>query len=192
MIHRIIRFIHLAPMVLLAGCQGVMPINARSSTDAMTLRDQGYALLYSVLSDESKVDKVLLVKNPNPQVAELLKAIARFADDGKSKLEAMSKEDPTFNLGNDGLPEMETRTRDAISSATSRQILFSGGAEFEFNILLAQHQALNYITHLAGTLSDEASRDDRKQYFSQLAEQANVLHARVMDQLKTPYVGQSK
>jgi len=98
------------------------------------------------------VDRVLIIKSPVPQVAELIKAIGRFARDAKSTFRALAKEDPSIVLDNQGFPETETKTRTAISSDISKQILFRRGKELEFRLLLTQHEALIYITHLVGTL----------------------------------------
>jgi len=158
----------------------------------MMARDQGYGLLYSTISEECDIDKVLIIKSPSPQVAELVKAIGQFARDAKSTLENLAKEDPAIALDAQGLPEVETQTREAIGSTTSRQILFHGGKDLEFRLLLTQHEALNYITHLAGALSGQDPRDNRKRYLAQLARQSDALHERVLAQLKAPYIGQGK
>jgi hypothetical protein len=81
---------------------------------------------------------------------------------------------------------VEADTLASISSATSKQILFHSGKEFEFRILLTQHEALNHITHLSGTLADQDPRDNRKQFLARLARQSAALHEPVLAQLKTP------
>lgn len=183
----------LTPSMLLAACQCFMHCGSNKPAGSADLvRNQGYALLYSTINDESQVDQVLIIKDPNPQVTELIKAIGQFSSDAKNKLQAFAKEDPTLGLDNQGLPEVETKTRSAISSATSKQIVFSGGKEFEFRILLTQHEALNYITHLAATISKQETLEARKRYLAHLAEESSALHERVIAQLQAPYVGQPK
>ena len=190
MIHRSMLIVLLAPALFLGACQsGASTVHPGAA--AMT-RDQGYALLYSTISEECDVDKVLIVKSPAPKVAELIKTIGQFARDTKRTLEGLAKEDPAIALTDQGLPKVETETRGAISSATSRQILFHGGKELEFRLLLTQHEALNYITHLAAAVADQDTRDNRKRYLAQLSKQSDALHEQVLTQLKTPYVGPSK
>jgi hypothetical protein len=174
------------------GCEGFMRGNSKNlpGSAEMVALDHGYSLLYSTLADESKVDQVLMIKNPDPQVDELIKAIGQFSRDAKDRLQAFAQEDPTLSFNNQGLPKVEIVTRTAISSATSKQIVFSGGKEFEFRILLTQHEALNYITHLADSLSKQETVQARKSYLAQLAEESNALHERVVAQLQAPYVGQ--
>ncbi len=161
-----------------------------SALDA-TLR-QGYSLLYATLKDESQVDKVLILKDPNPQVESLLKEIAKLTSDGQAALDGFAKVDATLDLKRQDLPELESTTRALISSATSKQVLFSGGREFEFTILLTQHQALNYITHLATAISDRETLAHRKKAMQKLSADADALHTRVITLMKTPYVGAAK
>lgn len=193
MLYRAIFVVLLFPALLLGSCQssGRSKSTDRAESDSTT-RDQGYALLYSTISEECGVDNVLMIKSPAAPVGDLLKAIGQFSRDAKSTLESLAKEDPAIALNNQGLPEVESKTRDAISSATSRQIIFHGGKDFEFRILLTQHEALNYITHLAASLADQDPRDNRKRYLAQLSKKSGALHEQVLTLLKTPYVGAAK
>jgi hypothetical protein len=152
----------------------------------------GYAILYTTLEDEARLDKILILKRPSPQVADLIKAIAQFARDSKKSLDALAKETPAIDLQDQGLPEAETKTRESISSATSKQLLGNSGGELEFRLLLTQHEALNYITNLATVLGKEESREDRKQILAQIARGSAALHEQVLAQAKTPYVGRAK
>ena len=190
--YRVMMILMLSCTVSLGGCQSFGFSDPPPAAPAAIALNQGYALLYSTLSDDSQVDKVLMIKDSNKQVAELIKAIAHFTLEAKNQLDAFAKADTNLRLKHDGLPELETKTRKAISSATAKQILFSNGKNFDFNILMTQHQALNYINHLAATLSKQESDKVRKPYLEKLAEEATVLHDRVIAQLQTPYVGEPK
>lgn len=193
MFHRCILIALMAPVLLVGGCKSCLLCGSSPSDgEIATARNQGYALLYSTIDDESKVDKVLMIKGPSPQVTDLIKAIAQFSRETRDGLDAFAKTDSTLGLQNDGLPAVETATRDAISGATAKQIVFSGGREFEFNILMTQHEALNYITHLAGALGEQETDATRKQYLSKVTKDSIALHERVIVQLKSPYVGPAK
>lgn len=183
----------LACVLFLPACQCIWQSDANTleSTDALVI-NHGYALLYATLNDESGVDRILIIKSATPEVAQLLKEIALFSSVTKKRLEGFAGEDPAIVLDSQGLPRMEINTRDAISDATSKQIVASSGRDFEFRILLTQHDALNYITHLAQTLSKHDTLDSRKQYLAQIAKASNALHEKVIAQLKTPYMGQPK
>lgn len=177
----------LTSAMLLTGCQGAMQRGSLepSGSPAIALA-HGYGLLYSTIDDESRVDQVLVLKSPEPPVAELLKAIGEFSRSAKVGLEEFARQDIAIALDDSGLPEVEVRTRASISGDTSKQIIFSSGKSFEFQILLTQHQALNYISHLAGTLREQDTVEARKEYFALLAKDANDLHDRVIALLATP------
>jgi hypothetical protein len=164
-----------------------------TATDTATLdRNHGYALLYGTISDESDVDKVLIIKNPSTPVKDVIKAIGEFARTSKTGIENLAKEDPPIALEDAGLPIAETKTREAISKATSSQIILHGSKELEFRLLLTQHEALNYINHLAKTTADLEPRENRKTFLTGVAKDAASLHERVLTLMKTPYVGAPK
>lgn len=191
--HRSLTIHVLASALFLTACQtSVHPNTGRAAESATTARDAGYALLYSTIGQECDVDKVLIIKSPAPAVSDLVKAIGQFARDAKATMENLSREDRPITLDNQGLPEVETTTREAIGSTTSRQILFHGGKDLEFRLLLTQHEALNYITHLAASVADHEPRDNRRRYLGQLSTQSDALHERVLSLLKTPYIGQAQ
>jgi hypothetical protein len=190
--YRVLTILFLICTLILVGCQGFNHCDNPPAAPAAMALNQGYALLYATLSDDSQVDKVLMIKNSSKQIVELIKSIARFTLEAKDQLDAFAKADTNLSFKHDGLPELETKTRNAISSATAKQILFSNGKHFDFNILMTQHQALNYINNLSATLSKQEPDKVRKQYLEKLAEDSMVLHDRVIDQLQTPYVGVSK
>lgn len=177
----------------LSGCQTTKPNSATEGMDgAIVTRNQGYALLYSTVDDESQVDKAMFLKKPSAEVVELIKAIAECCKNAVKRLEIYARDDPALDLKNQGLPEIETKTRSAISSATGKQILFSGGKELEFNLLMTQHEALNYIAILAETLAEEECDDVRKHFLAQLSKDAAALRERVDALLKAEHVGPGK
>lgn len=193
MMRRLIALTVLAPVLFLAACQSPAQSGpAKRATDREIALDQGYALLYATLSDESQVDKLLIIKDPGDPVAELIKAISRFTGEAKSKIDAFAKVQPMLALTDQGLPVTETNTRKAIGDATAKGLLFSGDRTFEFRALLSQHQALSYITHLAETLADQEPVEDRRRFLEKLAKDADALHDRVIALLETPYVGRGK
>jgi hypothetical protein len=186
----------LLPILLLAACAGTRTDTAAptaSTTDAATLdRNHGYALLYSTISDECAVDRVLIIKRPAAPVADAIKRIGEFSRTTKTALENLAKEDPPIALQDPGLPAAESRTREAIDSATSKQIIFHGGKDLEFRLLLTQHEALNYIHYLATTLETMEPRDNRKRHLAQIAKESETLHDQVLALMKTPYTGATK
>jgi len=169
---------------MLAGCQSARP-RPVAGDGAATDLDQGYALLYSTLKDESQLDKALILKNPGDEVENLVKSIAQFAAESRSRLDAFAREDATLNLTFDGLPVLETETRNAISSATAKALLLSGGDEFAHHIMLTQYEALKYIRHLAGELADRETVEARKRFLERVADDAETRHELIVDWLRT-------
>lgn len=189
----------LASLALLAGCHTAPKGTASSdvgrdgpgkaATPAARSLAQGYALLYSTIAQDADVDKALMLKGPDARVVEVVKAISQFCAQAKSRLEAFAQEDPALNLKNDGLPALEVKTRDAIGSTTTKQILFGTGKEFEFRLLMTQHEALNYVTHLAGVLAKEEANPARRAYLNEIATNSATLHGKVIELMKGAYVG---
>ena len=177
----------------LAGCNsgGSAGSHDMPETAALT-HDHGFALLYATIKDEADVDKVLAIKSPSAPVKDVIKAIGEFSRNTKSAIENLAKETPPLALKDQGLPDAETKARAAISSATSKQIIFHGGKELEFRLLLTQHEALNYITYLAQTLAEAEPTGNRKQFLTNVAKQATTLHDQVLALLKAPYTGSPK
>jgi hypothetical protein len=193
MIHRFGFVAIIATIGIMTGCDGSARADrALGEESAMVTLNHGYALLYATISDDADVDKVLIIKSPSMETKEIIKAIGELCRSAKGMLETLAKETPALVFADQGLPQSEMRTRKAISSATSKQILFSGGKELEFRLLLTQHEALNYITHLAGELRDQEPRDSRKRYLAKLAKDAAALHDRVLAALSGPYVDRPK
>ncbi|MCX5659833.1 MAG: hypothetical protein NTW19_08940 [Planctomycetota bacterium] len=183
----------LLPLLLLVGCHAGPQSSAALGTGATSPSlSQGYALLYSTAGQDADVDKVLMLKSPEPRVAELVKSIAQFCGQVKAKLDGFAKEDASLDLKAEGLPALEVQTRDAIGSTTSKQILFGTGKEFEFRLLMTQHEALNYITHLLRVLAKAEANEARKMYLNQAAQTSAALHEKVLELMKGPYVGAGK
>jgi hypothetical protein len=174
----------------LAGCQGIVAhdgqVNADTPSVPVTI-NQGYALLQIVLSKESQVDKILFLKGPSEPIALVLKDIAKLTQDAKQKVDEFAKE-AGMDLEANGMPKTEVMTRDAIGSTTTKRVLFSTDKNFEFQILLAQHQAMDYISHMATTLADQDTNEARKKYMAQLADDAKALHQRVIKIMQDAYV----
>ncbi len=181
----------MAVALLMVACQGIDAAGNGENTPGQTenlIVNHGYALIYDTINQESQVDKILILKGPSEDVSNVLKAIAKLSRDAKTKIDGFAKADAALRLNQDGIPKAESLTRKAISSDTTKRILFSSDKAFEFNILLAQHQALDYISHLAHMLSEQDTDETRKQYMSELAADTKALHERVLKQMRDAYV----
>lgn len=173
----------------LASCQSSPPAAATPPTEQTEVaRNYGYALLYSTLKDETKVADVLKIKSPRKDVANILTEISSFAKESVQELERFAASDPTLGFDKDGLPVMETRTRRAIADTTTAEIVLSGGAKFEFTMLLSQQKALSYISHLAGVLEANTTIRNRKVGLRKIKDGATELNKMIVEIMRQPYM----
>src|SRR5215510_3504210 len=77
------------------------PANA---DDRLRARNEGYSLLYKLVSDESGVSKLLIVKHPDDAVATEIKAISKYFAEQKETLDSFQKRDPQLDYTLQSLP----------------------------------------------------------------------------------------
>lgn len=148
------------------------------------VRNEGYSLLYKLMSQESDVAKVLIIKHTSKPIGELIREIDQMADDAKKQLDQFHAQDSHLSFEMPNLPQLEVKTREAIEKTETKQLLFSSGPVFEQRLLLSQAQALNYAAHLAKMLQEQEAHAQRKQFLSELSPRCTALHDRVLDLLK--------
>ena len=184
------------PLLLaLCGCASLHEASSRSSAQAddqgswnSPLQNaRGYALLFELLGDEKNVSKLLIIKRERPELRELIRDIAQRCGTAHEELERFAKADPGLNLKTNGLPAVEIGTRDAIGKTKAKQLLAESGKEFELRLLIAQHEALTYGSHLAGTIAKGESNARRAEFFRRLSSDLEVLENRVTSMLLANY-----
>ena len=183
------------PLFLLCGCASLhetssvtpSPPNARGSSNSPLQITYGYALLFELLGDEKNVSKLLIIKRERPELRDLIRDIAQRCGTGHEELERFAKADPTLNLKTNGLPAVERGTRDAIGKTKAKQLLTESGKEFELRLLIAQHEALTYGSHLAATIAKTEANAQRGQFLRRLSSDLEVLENRVMSMLMANY-----
>jgi hypothetical protein len=180
-----LRALCLTLVVIMTGCATQEPKtkpNVLTGVDQrLGARNQAYSLLYGLLSDESDVSKLLLIKKESPDVGGLLKDISRAAGDAVKQIEAFSKADTRLHLNINGLPVAETETRDLISKTRAKELLAKSGEKFELRVLLTQAEALSYGSHLAVVAQAHESDPQRKKFLSDVSVQLQNLHQRLID-----------
>lgn len=145
-------------------------------------------MLYATLRDNSQVDLALLMKRTAPEVEAVIKSIAKTCHHAKQQLDSFAQIDPSVNLEDTHLPTPEIDTRDSISSATAKNILFNTGRDFELALLLTQYESLKYLAHMADILAEEETRPARRRFLAKLAEDCRSLHEKVVALIEAPYV----
>lgn len=167
----------------LSACRTAAPYAAQPPADDEGVElNHGYALLYATIESETDVAQVMMIKNPRPEVADLLRNITEFAKAARDRLRALAADDPALGFDQHGLPHAEARTRDLITQSTSQRVMMSAGRRFEYTILLTQREALTYIVHLAETLREMDEDERRRAWLETLRSEAILLYQRT-DQL---------
>ena len=171
-------------MLAVTGCSTVQKILPTTAWRQARVRNEGYGLLYKLLSQESDAAKILIIKHADPPVADIIKEIANASDQARKELELFHEKDRHLSFEVTNLPEIEQKTRAAIESTVTKQLLFSSGKTFEVRFLLTQAEAMNYAAHLAQVLHEQEDNVNRKSFLATLSERCTTLHDRVMELLK--------
>ncbi|MGD0651736.1 MAG: hypothetical protein ABSA97_11460 [Verrucomicrobiia bacterium] len=166
------------------GCSAVQRILPTTAWRQARVRNEGYSLLYQLLSQESDVAKILIIKRADPPVADVIKEIANTSGQAKKALDLFHEKDRHLSFEMTNLPQIEQQTRAAIESTVTKQLLFSSGKTFERRLLFTQAQAMNYAAHLAQVLHDQEDNPLRKEFLATLAERCTTLHDKAIDLLK--------
>ena len=191
---KIYNLITLALLVGTAGCLSQPQPADRNSAPAaiqanahpdISVRNNALALLQNLLGDEQDVAKVLILKSASDPTRRLLKDISATAKQYHTEIEAIARQLPDYDVKNLDLPSGEVAARKAESKTTEHAILHSHGADFEFEILLSQAQALDYGSHLAGLIAINETNSTRAGQFSALAQELNALYERTALLMKT-------
>src|SRR5471030_1142340 len=125
----------LACALALAGCATVQKVLPTRAWHQARVRNEGYSLLYQLMSQESDVAKILIIKHADPPVADMIKKIASACDQARKELDAFHEKDRHLSFEMANLPEMEQKTRAAIQSTVTKQLLLSSGRTFESRLL---------------------------------------------------------
>lgn len=153
-------------------------------TDAHTLLE-GYALLYALSGDESKVDLILLVKKGPKEFQTLIKDIANEAKTTHDQFDDMRSGEGSTALQpeSNGLPEIERITRKSIAEDKQHRILAASQHAFEVELLVSQYEGLMYGYHLLLSLQEQEKSASRRDFLQQHAEKWKALLERVAEQL---------
>lgn len=126
----------------------------------------------------------LLIKKKAPAFETLIKDISKTADDGEKQLDRLAKDDPAFDLHETRLPPGEVASREAQSKEQEHTLLAAKDQTFEFDLLLAQAQALDYTSHLAGVAAENCTMPDQERAFKTLETDLNGLYMQAVAQMR--------
>ena len=166
------------------GCATVQKILPTTAWREVRVRNEGYSLLYQLLSQESDAAKLLIIKHADPPIVAIIQEIADTCDAAQKDLKAFQKNDRRLSLAMANLPQIEQKTRAAVESTVTKELLFSSGKKFEVRFLFTQAEAMNYGAHVAKVLHDQETDPQRKKFLATIAARCTTLHDRVMGLLK--------
>lgn len=152
--------------------------------DKVAVRNNAASLLYDLLGQEKNVSKILLIKKKASAFEKLIKDISKTADDGEKQLDRLAKDDPAFDLHEMRLPPGEVATREAQSKEQEHTLLAAKDQTFEFDLLLAQAQALDYTSHLAGVAAENCTMPEEESEFNALQTDLNGLYMQAVAQMR--------
>ena len=170
----------------LVGCQSAPQPTANTGTENID-RNDGYSLLYDLVSDLKDVDKALIFRSKNAPFDDTIKAIAAMADAAHNQLDAFAKVDPGLQIKRQPLPPIEVEVRKSISNSEAVGLFTSKGPIFNRRLLLSQQNGLQYAEHLAKVIQKHESVPKRKEFLASLEKQAHNLREQVITLLATPH-----
>ncbi len=168
----------------MTGCSTVKKVFPTAAWHKARVRNEGYSLLYQLMKQDSDVAKILIIKHADPPVADLIKEIASTCGEAKKELEQLHEKDRHLSFEMTNLPQIEQKTRDAIESTVTKQLLFSSGKTFEHRLLFTQAESMNYASHLAQVLHEQEDNADRKNFLATLSERCITLHDKAVELMK--------
>lgn len=160
----------LISLILLTGCP-------RQSAPGPASADAGYALLYSVTSQEQNVDKLLWVKDPGEKIEAWVRRIAEFSKGVTAQLEAWKKDGTVTNLTQVDLPVAEETARKRAASRTTGELLFSKDVDLRVALVVAQLKALGYCADLCYAIGEETRDPDVKKTVGDWQKQFSALNS---------------
>jgi ribosomal protein L12E/L44/L45/RPP1/RPP2 len=152
--------------------------------------EQGYALLYELVSTLQHINKVFLVKFESDDVQALTDDVSERLTKVTEKLESMAAGNPGFDLENTGTPKFAGETRKAMSLARVKSfapLVGSTGTDFERTLLLTQAGQLNQARYLSEVLADAEANVDRQRFLMELNGEFDELYGRVDELLEEQY-----
>jgi hypothetical protein len=190
----ILKCLTLLPLLSLCGCQSytrvadpaesIAPSASSKKSVDLTIRNNSWALLNDLLNQEKHVSTILIIKRESPELNRLIKDISETAAEAAKRMQALAKKDPALELATIDLPPGEAATRKAVSKTKEHALLSAKDAEFEFQLLLTQAEALSYGAHLALVIAENEPQDARAREFSDLSARLTQLYEQVIARLR--------
>ena len=142
--------------------------------------NEGYSLLHQLMSDESDVSKMLIIKHADEPVAGVVKEISGACQAAKTSMDGFPKTDVRIEFDVPDLPRIEQESRDLDSSIEEKELLFSSGKTFEMRLIYSQAQAMEYGEVLCKALAAREDDAGRKAFVTDLSKQCADFRDRLL------------
>jgi hypothetical protein len=169
-------------ILLLSGCAST-PQPPSANGGLFRQHNEGYSLLYKLMSDESDVGKIFILKHADDSVGNPIRDIAKVCQDAKKQMDEFPKSNNRIEYDVADLPYMEQQSRDLQAKDDTKALLGSSGKEFELRLIFTQAEATNYGMQLSKALAEKEDDPGRKAFLTNLAKQLSDLHDRMMSLL---------
>jgi hypothetical protein len=168
--------------VALGGCAETHePLSANGGL--FRQKNEGYSLLYKLMSDESKVGQIFIIKHADPPVGDLVKQIGDACKSAQAEMEQFPQKDRRVEYDVADLPFIEQKSRDLAAHADTKALLESSGKTFELRLLFTQAQAMSYGRDLCEALAADETDPLRKGFLNDLSKQCGQFYDSLMDLL---------
>jgi hypothetical protein len=183
-----------AVVIGLAGVAGACASDSTpQQTEAQNQRailNEGYSILYDHVSSLAKLDLIFIIKSESEPVNELTNDVTSYADSLRTTLERVAQDYPAVNIELDPVPEIEKRTRGAVTK--DRVLSFAPvvgltGESFDRRVLQSQEGLLNQLRFMAKELANEEPEASLKEIWTNAHTRFEQLYARVLDMLREKY-----
>jgi hypothetical protein len=165
---------------ILAACASTPTAPAITGGGLIHERNQGYSILYKLMSDESDVGKIFILKSADEPVKNQVKEIGAAAQAAKKQMDEFRKQDKELEYDIADLPYLEQHGRDLQAKDDEKALLFSSGREFELRLVFTQAQAMDYAMQLSRGLAEKEDDPARKSFLQNLTKQTGDFHDQLM------------
>jgi hypothetical protein len=172
----------LACALALSACSATPPPPSANG-GLFRQHNEGYSLLYELMSDESDVGKLFIIKSADDSVKSLVKEIGSACQMAKKQMDEFPRSDIRIEYDVADLPYMEQRSRDLQAKVDEKELLTSSGQKFELRLIFTQAQAMDYAVQLSRALAEKETDPGRKNFLENLSKQCGEFHDRLMDLL---------
>jgi len=174
---------------LLCGCAHTStppaPVTITGDSSKIQLRNNAASLLHDLLGDEKNVSKVFVIKSGNKELKEFIKLVSNTAAESEKQLDLLAQTHPQLDLHALNLPPGENAARNAVAKSKEYDLLFSAGANFEFNLLLTQTEALSYGWHLAKVAAENSTQPQEIERFKVISKSLEMLYNESIKQIRS-------